>query len=77
MTSKEALCEIKRILEEELNSTLDAERLAEPLESALEALDIIKERKLLNYVLKNEKCAKMYNLSKSNIDKLKRIMEGE
>ena len=36
-------------------------------------LEIIKKHKLLNYVIKNEKCAKMYNLSKEEIELLKNI----
>lgn len=38
---------------------------------ALKALEIIKEHKLLNYVLKNEKCSNMYHLSKEEKDLLK------
>lgn len=41
------------------------------IENALKALEIIKEHKLLNYVLKNEKCANMYHLSKEDKDILK------
>ena len=36
-------------------------------------LIIIKEHKLLNYVLKNPKCAKMYNLKQEEIDSLKEV----
>ena len=36
-------------------------------------LEIIKKHKLLNYVLKNEKCANMYHLSKEEIDLLREI----
>lgn len=39
----------------------------------LEILEIIKKHKLLNYVLKNEKCANMYHLSKEEIDLLREI----
>ena len=35
-------------------------------------LNIIKEHKLLNYVLKNPKCAKMYNLTEEEINLLER-----
>ena len=38
------------------------------------ALEIIKKHKLLNYVLKNQKCANMYHLSKEEIDSLKEIL---
>lgn len=45
----------------------------EKLEKDLEILEIIKKHKLLNYVLKNEKCANMYHLSKEEIDLLREI----
>lgn len=38
-------------------------------------LDIIKEHKLLNYILKNEKCANMYNLSEEEIETLKEFIK--
>lgn len=41
------------------------------IEKSLKALKIIKDHKLLNYVLKNEKCANMYHLSKEEKDLLK------
>lgn len=41
------------------------------IENALKALEIIKEHKLLNYVLKNEKCSNMYHLSKEEKDLLR------
>ena len=41
-------------------------------EKKLKALEIIKEHKLLNYVLKNEKCANMYHLSEREKDILKK-----
>ena len=44
-----------------------------PIEKDLELLEIIKKHKLLNYVLKNEKCANMYHLSKEEIDLLREI----
>lgn len=43
------------------------------IEKDLEILEIIKKHKLLNYVLKNEKCANMYHLSKEEIDLLREI----
>ena len=43
------------------------------IEKDLEKLEIIKKHKLLNYVLKNEKCANMYHLSKEEIDLLREI----
>ena len=39
----------------------------------LEALEIIKAHKLLNYVLKNNKCASMYHLSDEELKLLKEI----
>ncbi len=48
-----------------------------PIEQDLEILEIIKKHKLLNYVLKNEKCANMYHLSTNEIQKLKEFMENE
>ena len=44
------------------------------MEKKLKALEIIKEHKLLNYVLKNEKCANMYHLSKEEKDLLKEVL---
>ena len=41
----------------------------------LEILEIIKKHKLLNYVLKNEKCANMYHLSKEECDLLREVEE--
>lgn len=43
------------------------------LDRKLTVLEIIKKHKLLNYVLKNEKCANMYHLSKEEIDLLREI----
>lgn len=43
------------------------------IEKDLEILEIIKKHKLLNYVLKNKKCANMYHLSKEEIDLLREI----
>ena len=41
------------------------------VEKALKALEIIKKHKLLNYVLKNKKCASMYHLSEEECDFLR------
>lgn len=43
----------------------------------IKAIEIIKQHKLLNYVLKNDKCVKMYCLSTNDIELLKEIMKGE
>ena len=45
------------------------------LDNRLAALEIIKEHKLLNYVLKNQKCANMYHLSKEECDLLKEALK--
>lgn len=73
MNSKEAvlelICEAKSV-------NFDNDRicfLRETIEKDLEILEIIKKHKLLNYVLKNEKCANMYHLSKEEIDLLREI----
>ena len=46
-----------------------------PIEKDLEILEIIKKHKLLNYVLKNKKCANMYHLSKEECDLLKEALK--
>ena len=43
------------------------------LDKKLTMLEIIKKHKLLNYVLKNEKCANMYHLSIEECDLLREI----
>lgn len=43
-------------------------------EKKLKALEIIKKHKLLNYVLKNEKCANMYHLSEEDKKRLKKVL---
>ena len=48
-----------------------------PIEKDLEVLEIVKTHKLLNYVIKNEKCAKMYNLTEKEINKIKEWLENE
>ena len=40
-----------------------------------EILRIIKEHKLLNYILKNPKCAGMYHLSEEEIEVLKEVIK--
>lgn len=47
------------------------------MSKSLDALKIIKDHKLLNYVLKNEKCANMYHLSKEEIELLKEVFKNE
>lgn len=70
MTSKQALSDLYFLaIGEETHTT----KCKETIEKDLKILDIIKKHKLLNYVLKNEKCANMYHLSKEEIDLLREI----
>lgn len=77
MTSKECLERI--IFEAKLDKPIFSVYYQELIEAKekigkdLEILEIIKKHKLLNYVLKNEKCANMYHLSKEEINLLKEI----
>ena len=47
------------------------------VEQELKVIEIIKKHKLMNYVLKNSKCASMYHLSIDEILFLKEIFNGE
>ena len=74
MTSKECLDRI--IFEAKMEKPIFSmyyQEFLNPIEKDLEILEIIKKHKLLNYVLKNEKCANMYHLSKEEIDLLREI----
>lgn len=73
MNSVEALVEL--IVEAKSLNRNDSRLsfLRNEIEKNLEILEIIKKHKLLNYVLKNEKCANMYHLSKEEIDLLREI----
>lgn len=77
MNSKEALEHIIFVakLDKPISSVYYQELIEArgKLEKDLEVLEIIKKHKLLNYVLKNEKCANMYHLSKEEIDLLREI----
>lgn len=79
MTSKEALklaiLEYEKDLETDENNQWVKNVLKglKKCQQDLEVLEIIKKHKLLNYVLKNEKCANMYHLSKEEIDLLREI----
>lgn len=81
MNSKEALENIRDYHNETVidNYCTYTENMFEKeldiIEKDLEILEIIKKHKLLNYVLKNEKCANMYHLSKEEIDLLREIEE--
>lgn len=79
MTSKEALklaiLEYVKDLETDKNNQWVKNVLKglKKCQQDLEILEIIKKHKLLNYVLKNEKCANMYHLSKEECDLLREI----
>lgn len=77
MNSKEAIENIKRTMIIRRHGNIDVgnkyNREILTIERDLETLEIIKKHKLLNYVLKNEKCANMYHLSKEEIDLLREI----
>lgn len=45
------------------------------IKEKLKALEIIKKHKLLNYVLKNPKCANMYHLTEEEIELLKEVLK--
>ena len=93
MTSKEALYKLKDIpiYEENNNQCSDLGNCCDYkgdlievyndeinyIEKDLEVLEIIKKHKLLNYVIKNPKCAKMYHLTEDEIEKLKKWLENE
>ena len=76
MTSKEALCYLDDIAHGR-KMEYDAHELKCIVEKDLEVLEIVKTHKLLNYVIKNEKCAKMYNLTEKEINKIKEWLENE
>ena len=73
MNSVEALVEL--IVEAKSLNRNDSRLsfLRNEIEKDLEMLEIIKKHKLLNYVLKNEKCANMYHLSKEECDLLREL----
>ena len=81
MTSKEALERLKDDIEINYLSTKHSNEkdksnyliLLNSIEKDLEILEIIKKHKLLNYVLKSEKCTNMYHLSKEECDLLREI----
>lgn len=77
MTSKEALERIKNTIVIRRNynrvvSTFNQEEIR-IIEKDLEVLEIIRSHKLLNYVLKNPKCAAMYHLTQEEINKLEEL----
>lgn len=81
MTSKEAIENIKRTMIIRRHGIIDVgnkyNREILTIEKDLEVLKIVKEHKLLNYVLKNKKCADMYKLTDEEIYVLKEWLENE
>lgn len=78
MTSKEALeklfNDIKQFEEHFVGCVCnDTKEEYNLIKKYLEILEIIKKHKLLNYVLKNEKCANMYHLLKEECDLLREL----
>ena len=74
------VCDKEQIVLTKLGQLEDIEEkhsisLLDELDKKLTMLEIIKKHKLLNYVLKNEKCANMYHLSKEECDLLREIMK--
>ena len=78
MKGLKALEKLQEIVSEEFNIDIaygpEYELFCE-IGKNLIALEIIIKHKLLNYVLKNPKCAKMYNLSNIDIDILKEVLK--
>ena len=85
MTSKEALdilfhlagFNVEYLDKEEIKEYNEALSHYEEIASGLEVLKIVKEHKLLNYVIKNKKCANMYKLTDDKIEKLKEWIKNE
>jgi len=70
--SLEALENIKNLF---IGSPINLSKQLDIIEKELKVIEIIGNHKLLNYILKNEKCASMYHLSKEKIDLLKEVFE--
>lgn len=70
--------ELKKIVKQQIKTIGYYENLAlkNKIENdkKLKVLEIIKDHKLLNYVLKNKKCANMYHLTEREINLLKEAM---
>lgn len=62
------------LLIEETEECFLADRLLERLEIYIQALEIIYNHKLLNYVLGNKKCANMYHLDEDELSILRKIV---
>lgn len=65
------------LLQDYLNVCRDYMAIRDFKYTRLDAFIIIKKHKLLNYVLKNSKCAKMYHLELGEINKLKEALKDE
>ena len=76
MTSKEALFDLIFEGRRYIND-MKLMNLWKIINDDLEVLEIVKTHKLLNYVIKNEKCAKMYNLTEKEINKIKVWLSNE
>ena len=69
--SLKELFESNPLVFEEMNLN----RLFVIIDKELRLLEIIKNHKLLNYVIKNEKCASMYQLNESQIKLIKELLD--
>lgn len=74
MKGLEALKNLRELLVYEMDDINFMDEVG-VIEKELKALDIIKSHKLLNYVLKNPKCAKMYHLSEEKCELLKEVLK--
>ena len=70
-TPLELFNEVKDYLSEEWNDINDLDII----ENALKGLEIIRKHKLLNYVIKNRKCANMYHITDEEIKMLKGVIK--
>ena len=74
MTSKEAMKRVRQFNQ----VGLCAEKfLLDIIEKDLEVLEIIRTHKLLNYVIKNKKCATMYHLTDEELNTLNESLKNE
>ena len=54
---------------------MNLNRLFVIIDKELKLLEIIKNKKLLNYVIKNKKCASMYKLDETQIKLIKELLD--
>lgn len=64
---------LERVFQLRLDINTAKDKLKD-IEKELQALEIIQKHKLLNYILKNKKCAVMYHLHNEEIDLLKEVL---